>query len=56
MLTVNNKERAMKYIVVIEQDGETARLECDTLEEAERVKVSFENYGRYQNIRIDQIG
>ena len=46
----------MKYIVIIEQDGDFARLECDTLEEAQRVKVSFENYGRCQNIRIEQIG
>lgn len=46
----------MKYIVIVEQDGDVARLECDSLEEAERVKVSFENYGKCQNICIEQIG
>ena len=45
----------MMYIVVIEQAGEQARLECDSLEEAHRVKVSFENYGKCQNIRIEQV-
>ena len=46
----------MKYIVIIEQAGEQARLECDSLEEAQRVKVSFENYGGCSSIRIEQIG
>jgi hypothetical protein len=45
----------MKYIVVIEQAGDQATLECESLEEAQRVKVSFENYGRCQNIRIEQV-
>ena len=44
----------MTYYVVIQQDGETARLECQTLAEAQQVKVSFENYGKCQNISIDR--
>ena len=43
----------MKYIVVIEQAGEQARLECRSLEEAEIVRQSFENYGRCNDIRIE---
>lgn len=43
----------MNYIVVIEQAGEQARLECGSLEEAQRVKVSFENYGRCNDVRIE---
>ena len=44
----------MNYTVVILQDGEYARLECETWEEAQRVKVSFENYGKCQEVRIEQ--
>lgn len=44
----------MKCDVVIVQDGETARLECDSYEEAHRVKVSFENYGKCQSITIER--
>ena len=36
----------MTYYVVIEQDGETARLACSTLEEAHQVRRSFENWCR----------
>ena len=43
----------MNYTVVIEQDGEQARLDCETYEEAVRVKVSFENYGKCQSIEIE---
>ena len=46
----------MVYIVVIKQEGETARLECATLEEAQKVKVSFENYGKCENITIEMEG
>jgi hypothetical protein len=35
----------MRYTVVILQDGEYARLECHTLEEAQLVRQSFVNYG-----------
>ena len=45
----------MTYYVVIEQDSETARLECQSLTEAHEVKVSFENYGKCQNISIEQV-
>jgi len=43
----------MNYTVVIEQDDEQARLDCETYEEAVRVKVSFENYGKCQSIEIE---
>lgn len=43
----------MKYTVVILQDNEYARLECDTLEEAQRVKRSFINYGKCQEVKIE---
>lgn len=44
----------MTYIVVIIQNNEEARLLCDTFEEAQRVKVSFENYGKCENISIEK--
>lgn len=44
----------MKYTVVILQDGEYARLACDTLEEAQLVRRSFVNYGKCQEIVIEQ--
>jgi hypothetical protein len=44
----------MPYVVVIVQDGETARLECATWEEAVNVKRSFVNYGKCQDVRIEQ--
>lgn len=43
----------MIYIVVIVQDGETARLECSTLEEAQQVRQSFVNYGKCQSVEIE---
>jgi hypothetical protein len=45
----------MMYRVVILQDGEYARLECATLEEAQQVRQSFVNYGKCQDITIEQI-
>lgn len=42
------------YIVVIEQDGETARLICETLEEAQMVRTSFLHYGKFEDIRIEK--
>ncbi len=45
----------MKYDVVIVQNGETARLPCDSYDEAVRVKVSFENYGKCQSITIERV-
>jgi hypothetical protein len=44
----------MAYVVVIIQNGEEARLMCDTFEEAARVKVSFENYGKCESITIER--
>jgi hypothetical protein len=44
----------MTYYVVIEQNSETAWIECATSEEAHLVKVSFENYGKCQIISIEQ--
>lgn len=46
----------MKYTVVILHDGECARLDCDTLEEAQLVRRSFVNYGKYQEVRIEHFG
>jgi hypothetical protein len=45
----------MKYQVVILQDGETARLDCETLEEAQNVRRSFVNYGKCQEVTIEEI-
>ena len=41
------------YTVVIVQDGDTARLECETFEEALDVRRSFVNYGKCQEITIE---
>jgi hypothetical protein len=41
------------YQVVIVQDGDTARLDCKTLEEAQKVKRSFINYGKCQSVTIE---
>jgi len=45
----------MKYTVIIEHEGEIARLECSSLKEAQEVRRSFINYGEYQSggIRIE---
>lgn len=45
----------MKYAVVILQDKEYARLDCATLEEAQQVKQSFINYGKYQEVTIEKV-
>ena len=44
----------MTYAVVILQDGDCARLECTTLEEAQQVRRSFVNYGKCQEVIIEQ--
>ena len=44
----------MEYTVVIVQDGETALLDCATLQEAQRVRQSFINYGRCQSVTIQR--
>jgi hypothetical protein len=43
----------MTYFVIVEQDGDTARLECETLEEAQMVRRSFVNYGKCSDVRIE---
>ena len=43
----------MTWTVVIEHEGEVARLECASLEEAKQVRRSFINYGRYQSVEIE---
>ena len=43
------------YQVVIVQDGEVARLDCETLEEAQNVRRSFVNYGKCQEVTIEEI-
>ena len=44
----------MKYTVVILQDGESASLDCATLEEAQQVKQSFINYGKCQSVTVEE--
>lgn len=44
----------MGYIVLIKQNGETARLECATLEEAQKVRLSFVNYGKCESVTIER--
>ena len=43
----------MTYFVIVEQYGVTASLECETLEEAQKVYQSFVNYGKYSNVKIE---
>lgn len=43
----------MTYFVIVEQDGNTARLECKTLEEAQMIHRSFLNYGKCSDVRIE---
>jgi len=43
----------MEYTVVITHNGDQASLDCDSYEEALRVKQSFINYGKYQSVVID---
>ncbi len=43
----------MSYVVVIVQNDEEARLLCETLEEAQMVKRSFVNYGKFQSVTIE---
>lgn len=42
------------YTVVILQDGDIARLDCNTLEEAINVRRSFVNYGKCQKVTIEK--
>lgn len=50
---MNTEEQEISYYVVIEHEGDTARLECASLEEAKQVRRSFVNWGGYQSVRID---
>ena len=43
------------YQVIIKQDGETAYLDCETLEEAQSVHRSFINYGKCQSVTINEL-
>ena len=43
----------MSYTVVIVQDNDTARLPCETWEEAQQVQRSFINYGKCQSVTIE---
>lgn len=45
--------KANNFTVVITHDGEQARLECDTLAEAQMLRQSFVNYGKYQEVEIE---
>lgn len=46
----------MTYYVIIEHEGDSARLECATLEEALEVRRSFVNWGGYQSVEIEHCG
>lgn len=43
------------YTVVITHDNETARLSCESWEEAFLLRRSFINYGKYQEVKIEVI-
>lgn len=43
----------MKYAVVILQDGEYAKIDCKTIEEAQSVRRSFVNYGKCQEVTVE---
>jgi len=45
----------MQYFVVIEQDNETAKLKCESYDEACLVKQSFINYGKCSSVVIETI-
>ena len=45
----------MSYILVVKQDDEYARLDCDTLEQAQCLHRAFVNYGKCQEITIEHI-
>jgi hypothetical protein len=45
----------MKYIVIIKDNGDIARLECETLEEAVLLKQAFLNHGVYQSVTIESV-
>ena len=42
----------MLYYVKIQHGAELAILKCESLAEAKLVKISFEHYGKYQDITI----
>jgi hypothetical protein len=42
----------MKYVVVIKQNDDFAKLYCESWEEAMSVKISFVNYGKCQSVEI----
>lgn len=44
----------MNYNVVIRHNGEQAVLPCGSLEEAQQVRQSFVNYGRYHEVSIEK--
>ena len=46
-------ENQNRYQVVIVQDNDIARLDCDNLEEAKLVQRSFVNYGKCQSVTIE---
>ena len=43
-----------KYIVVITQDNEQARLTCNSMEEAVQARQAFINYGKCQDVTIEK--
>ena len=45
----------MIYYVVLTSDGETAKLKCDTYEEAQKVYRAFMNHGKYDTVTIERV-
>lgn len=47
----------MEYIVILkDSDGHEARLGCDSLKEAVRMRDAFINYGKYDAVLIEYDG
>lgn len=42
----------IRYTLIIRHYGDEARLQCASLEEAQRLRQSFINYGQYQEVEI----
>jgi hypothetical protein len=42
----------MKYFVLITHKGEIAKLECETLPDAEALRRAFLIYGKYEKVEI----
>ena len=48
------KIETIPYTVVITHKGDTARLTCATLAEAQNLKQAYLNWGGYEQVTIEQ--